>query len=216
MVRQKLARLREILAGRLAWKDLATTIRRMREWVLSTEHILSGKWASEGAEPNAAQVAARFDPWIASLEARLQPLEGQSEVEQTCLSELVRISRCLRPQLLYCYEVKGLPRTNNDMEGYIRGLKTRYRRVSGRKNWNSYLLRYGQCIAYFDWWQQTGLSELEMLAQLRRVDHQRWRDTRAQFRCVQSDRLAIFRFRHKRDVFLKTLETRWEVSFSGT
>jgi hypothetical protein len=38
-----------------------------------------------------------------------------------------------------------------DMEGYIRSLKTRYRRVSGRKNWNSYLLRYGRCVAYYDW-----------------------------------------------------------------
>jgi hypothetical protein len=52
----------------------------MREWVLSTEHILSGEWAPKGTKPNAAQVAARFDPWIASLEARLQPFEGQSEV----------------------------------------------------------------------------------------------------------------------------------------
>ncbi|HEY1348614.1 MAG TPA: hypothetical protein VGF67_03185 [Ktedonobacteraceae bacterium] len=216
MVRQKLTRLREILAGRLAWKGLAATVRRMREWVLSTEHILSGEWATNGVQPDATQVAARFDPWIASLEARLQALEGQREVEQACLAELVRISRSLRPQVLHCYQVKGLPRPNNDMEGYIRGLKTRYRRVSGRKNWNSYLLRSGQSIAYFDWWQRTGLSEPEMLAQLRRVDRQRWRSTRAQFRQGQSDRLTVFRFRHNRDAFLKTLETRWDSTFSGT
>lgn len=188
----------------------------MRGWVLKMESILSGDGASEGVPPNASQVAAQFETWMASLEAHLQSLDGQNEVEQACLAELVRLSRSLRPQLLHCYEVKGLPRTNNDMEGYIRGLKTRYRRVSGRKNWNSYLLRYGQSIAYFDWWQRTGLSEPEMLAQLRRVDRQKWRTTRVQFRQGQHDRLTVFRFRHRREMFLKTLEVRWENTFSGT
>ena len=42
------------------------------------------------------------------------------------------------------------PHTNNDMEGSIQGLKTRYRRISGRKNWNSYLLRYERSVAYYD------------------------------------------------------------------
>jgi len=47
----------------------------------------------------------------------------------------------LRSHLVQCYDQEGFPRTNNEMERSIRALKTRYRRISGRKNWNSYLLR---------------------------------------------------------------------------
>ncbi len=59
--------------------------------------------------------------------------------EQRCLEHFLAVTQSQRPRLLYCYDVEGLPRTNNTMEGYIHSLKTRYRRVSGRKNWNSYL-----------------------------------------------------------------------------
>jgi hypothetical protein len=34
------------------------------------------------------------------------------------------------------------------MEGCIRVIKTRYRRISGRKNWDGYLLRYGRRVTY--------------------------------------------------------------------
>jgi len=35
-----------------------------------------------------------------------------------------------------------------DMERTIRAIKMHYRRISGRKNWNTYLLRWGRCAAY--------------------------------------------------------------------
>jgi len=70
-----------------------------------------------------------------------------SELEQTCLTEFLQVLTNLRPHLVQCYDRVGFPRTNNDMERSIRGLKTQYRRVSGRKNWNRYLLRYGRSVA---------------------------------------------------------------------
>jgi hypothetical protein len=54
----------------------------------------------------------------------------------------------LRSHLVECYDRQEFPRTNNDMERSIRALKTQSRRVSGRKNWNGYLLRYGRAVAY--------------------------------------------------------------------
>jgi hypothetical protein len=53
----------------------------------------------------------------------------------------------LRPGLVQCYDIDGFPRTNNEMERTIRAIKMHYRRISGRKNWNNYLLRYGRCVA---------------------------------------------------------------------
>lgn len=55
------------------------------------------------------------------------------------LGELTRVLTHLRPYLLLCYDHPGLPRTNNDLERTIRAIKTRYRRISGHKNWNTYL-----------------------------------------------------------------------------
>jgi hypothetical protein len=94
-----------------------------------------------------AGVAVRFDAFISTLkdQASTQQL---SESEQRCLSHFLHGTASLRPRLIACYDVEGLPRTTNDMEGFIRAMKTRYRRVSGRKNWNRYLLRYGRRGAY--------------------------------------------------------------------
>ncbi len=42
-------------------------------------------------------------------------------------------------------------------------MKMHDRRISGRKNWNNYLLRYGRCVAYQEWWfhQPHGVQELQ-------------------------------------------------------
>ena len=85
--------------------------------------------------------------------------------------DLVTVSLSLRPHFIQCYELEGLPRTNNGMEQYIRHLKTRYWRISGRKNWNAYLLRYGSSIANSDWLEQTKVHEGEIVARLCRVKH---------------------------------------------
>ena len=47
----------------------------------------------------------------------------------------------------------------------IRAIKHRYRRISGRKSWNSYLLRYGRYVAHFEWLMPTesGGTQLERL-----------------------------------------------------
>jgi len=62
-------------------------------------------------------------------------------------AHLLKVLTHLRPGLVHCYDVKGFPRTNNEMERTIRAIKMHYRRISGRKNWNNYLLRYGRCVA---------------------------------------------------------------------
>ena len=191
-------------------------IQRMQTWVIETEHILAGDWIKEGEDLTNQMVAERFDAWLATLQAQLSGEETLTETEKECLTHFLQVSRSLRPRLICCYDVPGLPRTNNEMEGYIRGLKTRYRRVSGRKNWNAYLLRYGQSIAYFDSFEQAGFDEHTFFTRLTSVDHRTWRETRDHHRSIQSDRLQVFRFRHKPESYLQELENRWEQTLSGT
>jgi hypothetical protein len=188
----------------------------MQTWVIEAEHILAGDWAKEEEILTNQAVTEHFDAWLATLQAQLSQEESLTEIEKECLTHFLKVSRSLRPRLMCCYDIPGLPRTNNDMEGYIRGLKTRYRRVSGRKNWNAYLLRYGQCIAYFDSFEQAGFDEHALLACLRRVQYQKWRETRNHHRHIQIGRLNVFRFRHKQESYLHELENRWEQTLSGT
>lgn len=110
---------------------------------------------------------------------------------------------------MQCYEREDFPRTNNDMERSIRALKTQYRRVSGRKNRNAYLLRYGRCVAYAAWWEQDEVHRHQLQHQIAQLDRGRWRELRQQTTRAQQEQLTRFRFRHQRSSVLASLEARW-------
>ena len=102
---------------------------------------------------------------------------------------------------------KGL--TFDELERSIRALKTQYRRISGRKNWNSYLLRYGGCVAYAPWWEQDTDRQRQLEQRAALLDRVRWREFRHDVSAAQSEQLKRFRFRHKRETYLSSLEARW-------
>jgi hypothetical protein len=180
----------------------------MRQWVLDAEHILDGSWAQPGEGVSNETVGYRLESWRQRLSQQLT--DGTlSEVEQACLSEFLRVITNLSPYLVQCYNQKGFPRTNNEMERSIRGLKTQYRRISGRKNWNNYLLRYGRSVAYTAWWEQDTAHHQQLEQRAARLDRARWRELRQETKVTQGELLKRFRFRHKRQHFLNALEARW-------
>ncbi len=201
------------MARREQWRAEMAGVRRMHGWVLEAEAILSGSWAAAEEAVTNAGMAARFDAWTAKLKeaARGQRL---TETEQECLRHFLQVTDSLRPQLIQCYDVPGLPRTNNDMEGFIRAIKTRYRRVSGRKNWNRYLLRYGRRVAYYEAQVRSGGGEAGVNGAVEQVTPPQWRRGRAEQRARQQDQLKQYRFRHKRATFLQGLEARWTAAAS--
>src|SRR5438067_12774467 len=73
---------------------------------------------------------------------------------------------------------RTFPAPYPDMERSIRGLKTQYRRMSGRKNWNAYLVRYGRCVAYAAWWEQDGAHRQSLVQRVAQLDRARWRELR--------------------------------------
>ena len=124
-MKQKLDRLQEILSLRKEWQEKVSQIQRMRNWVLETERILAGDWAQDEEEVTNQAVAERFDTWLATLQAFLSGKAPLTEEEKECLTHFLKVSCSLRPRLMAGYDLPGLPRTNKDMEGYIRGVKTR-------------------------------------------------------------------------------------------
>jgi hypothetical protein len=200
--------LKELIGRREQWREELESVRRMHGWVVEAEAILSGSWAEGEEKVTNAGVALRFDAWVVKLkeEARTQKL---GESEQRCLCHFLHVTDNLRPQLIECYDVEGLPRTNNDMEGFIRAIKTRYRRVSGRKNWNRYLLRYGRRVAYYEAQVRSAEGEAGVNGAVGKVTPKQWRGGRAEQRGRQEEQLKQYRFRHKRATFLQRLEARW-------
>jgi hypothetical protein len=188
----------------------------MHARVLETEQILSGDaLRADNLSVTNASVGQRFDAWCEALQAQMQD-PALTAPERQCLEHFVHVTRNMRPQLIECYDLDDLPRTNNDMEGFIRSIKTRYRRISGRKNWNRYLLRYGRRVSYYEAYIRRGASPAEIDAGIRAVPHGRWRTTRAAQRARQEEQLKQYRVRHRRTQFLAGLEARWAESAQRT
>ena len=194
-------------------------MKRMRQWIIDAENILNGSWVEipEGMKDDREtlqklstnkQVALRFDPFLENLRHEYE-IGEMSQTELKCLEEFLRVLTNLRPHLIQCYDLDVFPRTNNEMEGFIRKTKSRYRRVSGRKNWNSYLLRYGRNAPFYDWWDANPerWKNFEQLAQ--KIDHKKWKEIKKETSIAQSEQLNRFRFLHRRSEFLSTLEEQW-------
>ncbi len=208
LVAQKLTRLQTIVAERAAWTDQLAQIKRLHGWLLEVEHLLDESLVPAGEVVSNVTVGNRLDSWRERMTAQLKE-SALSELERECLTEFLRVLSNLRPYLVQCYDREDFPRTNNDMERSIRGLKTQYRRVSGRKNWNAYLLRYGRSVAYAAWWEQDAAHRKLLEQRVAQLDRTRWRELRRESTTAQSEQLTRFRFRHKRQSLLASLEARW-------
>jgi hypothetical protein len=205
---QKLARLQVIVAERAIWAEQLAQVKRLHGWLLEIEHLLDRSLEAEGEVVNNVTVGSHLDHWRERMSRQLT--EGSlSQLEQECLGEFLQVLSHLRPYLVQCYDHQEFPRTNNDMERSIRGLKTQYRRVSGRKNWNAYLLRYGRCVAYAAWWEQDAAHQQLLQEHVGRLDRVRWRQLRGETSRAHHEQLTRFRFRHKRQALLASLEERW-------
>ncbi len=159
------------------------------------------------------QVAVRFDTWRLHLATKLKNA-GLSQKERECLEHFLNVLEHLRPYLIQCYDREDFPRTNNETEGAIRKIKTRYRRISGRKNWNKYLLRHGRNVGFYDWWASTPKrwQQFEKLAQ--NVKKELWIQHKQETEKAQSEQLIRYRFRHLRKKYLVTLENQWDATAS--
>ena len=208
---QKLARLKAILAERAAWAEHLAQSKRMHRWVLEVDHLLDGTWAQEGEVVSNVTVGRRLDAWREQA-AKLLTDGPLSQQERECLSAFLQVLSNLRPYLVQCYDRQDFPRTNHEMERSIRRLKTRYRRISGRKNWNAYLVRYGRSVAYYDWWEQDAARQQQLVTRAGHLDHMRWRQLRRETTSAHSEQLTRFRFRHKRQAYLASLEERWALA----
>ena len=205
----KLDRLQALVQRREGWRADLDSVRRLHTRVLEAEQILSGDALRALKVPvTNATVSQHFDSWCERLRSATST-EQLSASERRCREHFLHVTDNMREHLIHCYDLEVLPRTNNDMEGFIRAIKTRYRRISGRKNWNRYLLRYGRRVVYYEAQREEPAGADDLSAGVRGVPHAMWRLARAEQRACQEEQLKQYRFRHRRRQFLAGLEARW-------
>jgi hypothetical protein len=215
MIVAKRERLLDVIARREQWRDDLDLVRRLHTDVTAAERLLAGaSLEAVGQVVTHATVQGAYDAWCSQLRARrTSPTLGDQE--RRCLEHFLHVTTNMAPRLFQCYDLVGMPRTNNDMEGFIRSVKTRYRRISGRKNWNRYLIRYGARIVYYEARART--SEVDVVEKrLRCVPGAAWRRGRMEQTARQQEQRKQDRVRHRRAAFLADLEARWAALEAGT
>lgn len=119
------------------------------------------------------------------------------------LHHFVKVSRSYEPGLFHCYDVAGLPRTNNDLEHLFGSHRYHERRASGRKVASPGLVVRGSVRLVAG--AMTRLREVSG-EELTPEDLQRWQQLRQQLDKRQEARRRQRRFRRDPQAYLRKLE----------
>jgi hypothetical protein len=148
------------------------------------------------------RVEAALDDVAASLADAQVPPWLQAPV-----AHLVTILRRLGDGLYHCYDVPGLPRTNNDLEHFYRQVKASERRITGHRRSDSFVVRVGGFAIYAA--ATSGVPEAELRRHVAAVSAADWQRERAILRANQERQTKMRRFRLHRTAYLADLEARW-------
>lgn len=120
------------------------------------------------------------------------------------LGHFVKVSRSYESGLFHCYDVPGLPRTNNELEQLFGSHRHHERRCSGRKVASPGLVVRGSVRLVAGLVSRLGEATAEELAPTRVYE---WQELRAELGYREAARAQQRRFRCDPAGYLKQLET---------
>jgi hypothetical protein len=119
------------------------------------------------------------------------------------LGHFAKVYGSYRPGLFHCYDVDGLPKTNNDLERMFGSVRHGERRCSGRKVGSPGLVvRHGVRLVASVLTRTGELGEEDLPP----TDPDRWRSLRAELESRRETRRQQRRFRRDPDACLRALE----------
>ena len=127
---------------------------------------------------------------------------GQQDLA-AALHHFVKVSKSYEPGLFHCYDVAGLPRTNNDLEHLFGSYRYHERRASGRKVASPGLVVRGSVRLVAA--AVTRLREVKG-EELAPQDLQEWQRLRQQLERRQESRRRQRHFRRDPNAYLRMLE----------
>jgi len=172
------------------------TIRIAYEWVHRAARLLENEDGLTGHE-----VRRRMDDLLAEMR------DGQATVGtlQPAVAHFLKVSASYWPGLFHCYDVPGLPRTNNGQEQFFGSVRYHHRRASGRIRASAGTVVRGSVRAL-----ASTASRLHPFGEyeLRHPNLDRWRELRQTLELRREARRQQGRFRKDPDGYLATLENR--------
>jgi hypothetical protein len=144
-----LRRLINITDCRLPFSHEVAQLRNQLQWLIDLEHLLDPPEKPDQPPPTSQSVSRSIDHYLTEL---LDQVESDKNEENQRIA--THINTTFRDRwwgLFKCYDVKDLPRTNNELERYMRRIKSGHRRIMGRKNVHDFIIRYGRHAACVDY-----------------------------------------------------------------
>jgi hypothetical protein len=206
------ARLEQLLAlglpVRNQFRSELMLLRQAQDWMINIAHILDvplPEFDSQGQPPRAGQ-AARVQRKLNRYLMTLRRLPDLPKWLNAFRKHLIDITARWGADLFVCYDIVGLPNTNNALESRFGRLRREQRRISGRQFNTATLLDEGP---YLLW--ECGNSEAEVLARLQKVaanraDYQR---RYQRLRDEQMRRQLAYRLQHQSQKVFRKLEVQW-------
>jgi hypothetical protein len=145
------------------------------------------------------QVRERYLTHVRQMQERKAERESLAEV----IDHFCHITENFAPGLFYCYDVKDLPRTNNELEHCFGVARVHERRATGRRGAIPGVVVRGsvRVITAVVSKKQSFSAE-----ELRPRNYQRWRALRAHVQQGEETRRRQFRFRKDPAAYLAALE----------
>jgi hypothetical protein len=185
----------------LVAKGLASTeamwpaIRTAYGWAHRAAHLLADDDAP------GSEVRRRMDALLAEMR------EDQASVGslQPAVAHFLKVSASYWPGLFHCYDLPGLPRTNNGLEQYFGSARYHQRRASGRVHATAATVVRGSVRVI-----AATASRLRLFGEydLRHPDPDRWTSLRHSLEVRHEARRQQGRFRQNPTAYLATLEAR--------
>jgi hypothetical protein len=200
-----LRRLLVMTQRRLPFTQRVERYQRQRQWLIDLEHLLDPEREPPKTSTTVSQAVDRY----------LVDLTTRSTLDTQDRPIAARINQVFRNfwwGLFACYNVEGLPRTNNELERFIRQIKMGQRRVSGQKNVHNFILRYGAYAALIDETE----SQDDLLVRLEQVDQEEFLKERKRLNLSLLQEQKLYRFRFHRADYLAELEARWAAAVDQT
>lgn len=163
-------------------------------WVYQASEILNNETGLDAIE-----VKRSFQSLLDSMSHQ----KGKAGTLEPGITHFLKITRSYWSGLFHCYEVEGLPRTNNDLEQAFGVLRHHQRRCTGRKVAASSIVIRGTVQLASAIATAIHCFTAQDLAQ---VCVHNWQQLRSDLRQHQLHRIQQLRFRRNPEAFLDTLE----------
>jgi len=177
-------------------------IQQGHQWLQEIRRILDAPLpTAEDPGPGSEHVSQELQNYLDDLAAS----QELSPPAQAFLKHIQGVTKRYAPGLFHCYDIIGLPRTNNDLESDFRALKRRERRITGCAQTRHRLMRHGAWLPL----QACTLTEDELQQRLAAVSAHAYWEERGRLDRRLRQRRRRYQLRHRRDKLFSQIEQQW-------